>query len=193
MTSADIAVWVQAASTIVLVIITAWYAVHTKRIAEHSARSLQPRLIGRISPYGWNYVDYEVANVSQTSALNVRLELRFGDRTTVWLYPLLAPGERERFYLPVEEGRAGSDSLPVLAESGASLDANLSYTDAAGATYQSRESVAFPDIARTWTSSRWQQPEIVTIKDLNDTLSKGLDSIRDEIRRYGRTNGDPES
>jgi len=96
--------------TIVLVIITGYYAKQTKNtvtaIQKSAELSIQPHLKASINMIGPVAIDLKISNVGNGAAKNIELEFWIETKDSTkksWNKPLLMPKEEEEFFIPDEQ------------------------------------------------------------------------------------------
>lgn len=167
-----------------LVLITAYYAWQTHRMASEMGRARGVALLPKPAPT-MTYLAPDVAmptviNAGPGTALNVYLEMWLepgnGHRRQ-WRTPVLAPGERHEFILKQRSG-SGVLSMTEITKTFRSLRVRGTFRDALGSDHTFDESV---DIAEWWELLKASGERIQP--DHPKTVADSLKSMANNLRK----------
>ena len=165
---------------VVLVGITGYYALQTKRMAEEmrAARllNLLPKLVLDVEMIGPAFGDVVVRNVGPGAAVDVDLTLMFEGSEPEerrWLAHVIAPGEKHEF-LPAD----GIGSMDALVAKHPTIALSGTLRDALGQTHTVAERI---NVAAAWArlksaQHRWEE-------SAERRVVRELEKIREELRR----------
>lgn len=169
---------VQAVTTVVLVIVTGYYAALTRRMVREAERSQRPYVYFELFGEGGNYLELGVSNYGTRAAHNLRFEVH-RSITDVDGADLTAetPLKRGLTYLPPGRGLRWSmypDSDMFGAPAGEHvLDVTLRY-DHANHTYDDRIVLDLSDLTNVLIRS---------LQNADESIAKELKSMTQEFRR----------
>lgn len=176
--------WAIAGLTAVLVIVTGYYAVQTRRTVDemHRARtaSLRPHFSIGFEHLGARKAFVQVTNVGPGAARNVHLTIDFGpgSAVTAWQTPLLAAGASERFKAPGAE-----HSMDTISEMYERIDLGGTCTDAEGTSIDITDSINVREHWAVLTASDNILPPVDQLKKIAEELHEisGLLAARLEL------------
>lgn len=188
MTSAQIqgiAAVVQTVAALILMGLTAWYVVLTRRLAtaagDQLARLDRAEVVGQIEPRGPMLVEYVVTSLGPAPARNVHLRMTLGTTSTEWRYPLLRAGTSERFALP-----GGKRTAHMLENEATPLEVELRYHHRGGdAPEVHKQQIDCAALMRTWGAAGWLQIDSDQAR-LRKTLKEGLAAVAKAVAEAKR-------
>jgi len=148
------------ALTIVLVLITGWYAFETRRIVRRMDQEREaltrPTLVFSLIPWTANNVKLRVENVGVGPALDItgRIVSVVDDNelTVSWQYPCLISGKYEEFGIPIPGGKR-EFQFDTIRSRIRQVGAQLNYMSAGGKLYRLDTMIPIKEVTDSWIES----------------------------------------
>jgi hypothetical protein len=146
--------------TIVLILITAWYAYETRRIVAKMDQDREaltrPVLVFSLVPWTANNVKLRVENVGVGPALGITgMISSLVDEQTLsvaWQYPCLTSGKFEEFGIPIPGGKR-EFQFEAVRNRIQQIGATLEYVSAGGKKYQLESAIKIKEVTDSWIES----------------------------------------
>ena len=184
--------WSLVGVTIVLVILTGWYAVENHRMVKRMDRQREeisrPVLTLQLIPWQPKLLKIRIQNVGNGAAVGINGVIESVRKSelvsTPWSYPLLANGKYEEFGFPVppsasDEERHGLDEIrsEVI-----EVKAEIVYESVYGHKYEMKDSIDIKQVTDHWIYSR-----MMVTQDHPDRIlpriAKALDKLAEKNGR----------
>jgi len=163
-------------ATLLLVLVTAFYAYWTWRMVGEMKRAREeetaPYLIASLFPITQQSVKLQIHNAGRGPALNVEADIRFnpsnGTQSHHWKHPIMLPGTREDFRIPGSVFDIGK-----LAEMYTSIIVDLRWINSFRKKQEATFEINLREQKDDWSSTPWliHPPEVEI----------SLDKIRSEL------------
>ena len=181
----DIATIILAISTIVLVIVTAYYAKQTKntvKVLEKTAElSIRPYLKGTFEPMGPVAGNLSIKNVGNGPANKIELSYWVDgkdDTKRNWVKPLMMPDEKEEFFIP--KNKTDTEQLmDYFKNNQTEVKIVGKYFDVLEKEYQINDSIDVTVYVKQFddTKVRYKEPAEEKISDTLKKISGYLDKM----------------
>jgi hypothetical protein len=173
--------------TVVLVILTGFYAFQTKKTVQVLEKATKmeflPRIKGHLHMMGPVNVDFRISNVGKGSASVVQVNFLVIGRNTVkrtWTQPLFTPNQYQDFLIPVSENEEQS-SIPYFEENETKIQITATYNDILGNSHSSNEEIQISEFVKQFKRTLSLYDE-----ETMDKISRNIKSISDEMRTITR-------
>jgi len=185
--------WTLASVTIVLVIITIWYAIETRRIVKRMdmerEESYRPVITFQLIPWQPNLLKLRIQNIGNGPAFDVKGSIKTftnsGQIPIPWSYPLLGKDKYEEFGFAIQsdDGIKTIYKLDEIRSNVIETQVELVYTSIHGKQYKLEESIKVQEVTNDWIASK-----MMATQDHPDRLlpriAKTLEEISNKIRNY---------
>lgn len=189
--------------TAVLVVVTAYYAIQTQLMVREmrDARrlSVRPKLAIDLDPIGPGFALVKVLNVGAGACVDADLTFDFiarpgssrSSQSRRWRMNFIAPGERHRFFPPLDDKEQPLDIDPFTAEY-AKVRLTGSVRDVLGETLTIDEEIR--DLKERWEFQKaaWHARETNQLKELTKEVGKVQQAIGQVARRWKSKSETPE-
>lgn len=187
----EIGTFILAFSTIVLVIVTGYYAKQTKttvKVLEKTAKlSVQPHLKGTFQQIGPVAGDLLIRNVGNGSANRINLSywIEGKDETKRnWTKPLMMPNDSDEFFIPKNEKESVFEG-DFFKQNQTTMKIVGEYYDILGNKYEINDSIDITAYVKQWehTQVRYQEEPEEKVSRSIERISRSIDDIGREVRR----------
>lgn len=158
------ATWALVGVTIVLVIVTAWYATENRRMVKRMDQEREelsrPVLTFQIIPWQPQLLKLRIQNVGNGPALQIKGTIesvrRSGSVNIPWSYPILAASKYEEFGFPTPSGASNEERfrLDEIRSNVIEIRAKFRYSSASGSQYELNDSIQIQQLTDDWSASR---------------------------------------
>lgn len=158
------ATWALVGVTIILVIVTGWYATETrrtvKRMDQEREQLSRPFLTFQLIPWQPQLVKLRIQNVGNGPAFRVKGTIeairKSGSASIPWSYPLLAAEKYEEFGFPAppEANNEERFRLDEIRSKVIEVRAKFTYSSASGSKYELNETVQVQQVTDDWLASK---------------------------------------
>jgi len=182
---------VLAIATMVLVIITGYYAKQTKKtvtaIEKSAELSIQPHLKASIIMMGPVAIDLKISNVGNGAAKNIELEFWIETKDSTkknWNKPLLMPKEGEEFFIP-DEQKGSQFGIDYFKQNQTTICIKGKYYDILGKGHLIDDKIDVTAYVNQFenTQIRYQEKPIDKIATKMEAIEKHLREIYNEMRQ----------
>lgn len=156
--------WALVGVTIVLVAITAWYAMEThrtvKRMDQEREQLSRPVLTLQLIPWQPQLLKLRIQNVGNGPALGVKgvidAVMKSGSISAPWSYPLLGTGKYEEFGFPMPAGTSNEERfrLDAIRAKVIEVRAEFTFRSVSGCQYELKDSMQIQQVTDDWLASR---------------------------------------
>lgn len=180
------ATWALVGVTLVLALLTGWYAVEMHRTVKRMDRAREetyrPILTLQLVPWIASLVKIRIQNVGNGAASNIKgtIEsiLNTGTASIPWSYPLLASGKYEEFGFPMPSDAKPDERFRIetIRTKVIEVKAKFTYNSIFGNAYVLEDSIQVREVTETWIASR-----ILATEDHPDRLLPRIAKALDEL------------
>jgi uncharacterized protein YoxC len=187
----EIGAFVLAASTIVLVCVTGYYAKQTKttvKVLEQTAKlSVQPHLKGTFQQIGPVAGDLLIRNVGNGSANRINLSywIEGKDETKRnWTKPLMMPNDDDEFFIPKNEKESIFEG-DYFKQNQTTIRIVGEYYDILGNKYEINDSIDITAYVKQWeqTQVRYKEEPEEKVRSSIEKISRSVDDVGREVRK----------
>ena len=156
--------WALVGVTIILVLLTAWYATETHRTVKRMDREREemscPILTLQLIPWQPKLLKIRIQNVGNGSAMSVKgvseTVMKSGSVSAPWSYPLLGSGKYEEFGFPMPPGASNKEhfGLDEIRSEVIEVRADFTYKSVSGCQYELKDSIQIQHVTDDWIASR---------------------------------------
>lgn len=170
-------------ATISLVIVTAYYAWHTRQTVQQMKKATEasflPHLKLSIVPFGPVAILMKIANVGRGPALNVSVSFKIRQMPETersWETSLLSPGDSQRFAIPVGKDKYES-SMNYFRDRDADIDMKAKYKDIFKNPHEVEDSVNLKEYVQQFqrVSAMLEEDESTKIRREMEKTRKALE------------------
>jgi len=172
------------AATLLLVIVTAYYAVQTRKTVNEMKKATEAEFLpslkialGWIGPMNTQLV---VTNVGKGAAIGIKA--RFGVREfknseRSWIWPMLMPGEQETMQVPVGPEKYET-SMDFFKGTQSTLDLQAEYSDILGKSYSVSYSLDITAHLKQFEKTQvgYHEDELTMIREQLEKITRWLES-----------------
>lgn len=184
--------WVQIIVTVILVVITGWYAWETRCIVKNMEKDREemhrPVLTFQLISWEASLLKLRIQNVGSGVAVDIdgkiESKTKSGLASFPWSYPLLCAGQYEEFGFPMTEGGNIEDRfrLQKIRENVIEVGATFKYKSTSGADYELNDGIQIKKVTDDWVASR-----MLVTQDHPDRImpriAKTLEGIKEALRK----------
>jgi hypothetical protein len=185
--------WIQSGITVVLVLITAWYAWETRRIVRNMENDREamhrPVLAFQLVAWQAGFLKLKIQNVGNGVAVKIEgkieSDIKTGSASFPWSYTLLCANQYEEFGFPMPEGSSTNDrfKLDTIKEKVIQVKAEFAYESVTGKKYVLEDSLPIQKITQDWVASR-----MLITQDHPDRImpriAETLENIKKEMEKF---------
>lgn len=175
---------VLAIATVVLVLVTSWYAYSAHKILEEQkvARkaTVIPKVMGKLEFLAPTFLLIKIENVGRGPAINAHIEFKVTPKggEHKWYNPLITPGEYSRLTLPVPEEEENSN---IFLEKYDFIEFNCKYDDLYGETYEEEYKIDLKEFKKglhgEHTYVLWEELPLQKIEKHLEKLQKDISNL----------------
>ncbi|GEM_PF-3115470 len=186
-TCSDYEFWLVFA-TVLLVAVTGYYAVQTRRTVEQMRKSAEAEFLPHLRmSVGFGegpWIELFVTNVGKASAIGVQTNFRIQELENsmrTWTSPLLVSGESVRFPIPVGKDKR-QETIRFFEQQQSTLVFKAEYSDIFGKPYSVSDSIDITKYVKQLSSA----PVLLPRTELG-MIKEALEQIRDELSTLTQT------
>lgn len=179
------ATWTLVGVTLLLAILTGWYAyeAHRERVERN-----RPVLTFQLVSWAPGIIKLRIQNAGNGAASNIqgKIEsiLNEGTESVPWSYVLLCSGKYEEFGFPMPSGSTTQDrfSLDTIKSKVIKVNARFTYKSVLGQTYILEDSIRVQQLTDDWLASK-----MLVTEDHPDRLLPRIAKALDDLAKNTRT------
>lgn len=168
----------------ILVILTGFYAIQTKKtvkVLEKTARmEFLPKIKGHVNMIGPVNIDFRISNVGKGSASDVRVNFTFIGQHTVertWTQPLMKPNDFQDFFIPINDDNQTQSNIPFFQNNETRIEFNATYRDILDINHSSTEVINISEFV-----NQFERTLAVYNEETTSKISRSLERIGQELR-----------